>query len=62
VSWFRRKPAAPAIPPYQPPIEVKPQPKSEPGILVEEIDTSDMTKTGVFRTWNRLTGQLTKPE
>jgi hypothetical protein len=57
MKWFRRKPPAPMIPPY-PPIEVKPQPKEEPGIVVTEIDTSDMTKTGVHRAFDKLAGRF----
>lgn len=57
MKWFRRQPPAPAIPPYAP-IEVKPRPKEEPGIEVTEIDTSDMTKTGVHRAWDKLTGRF----
>lgn len=56
MRWFRRKPL-PAIPPYQP-IEVKPRVKEEPSVIVEEVDTTDMTKTGVFRAWNRLAGRF----
>ena len=47
----------PQIPPYQPPIEVKPVEPKEPSIVVDEVDTSDMTKTGVHRAWRRLTGK-----
>lgn len=58
MRWFRRKPPKLLpIPPY-PPIEVKPQPREEPSIIVDEVDTSDMTKTGVHRAWDRLTGRL----
>lgn len=56
MKWFRRKPL-PAIPPYQPPVEVRPRAKDD-GIVVEEIDTSDMTKTGVHRAWDKLTGRF----
>lgn len=58
MKWFRRKPLL-AIPPYQPPIEVKPQPKAEPSVIVEEEDTSAMTNTGVFRAWqDKIKGKL----
>lgn len=53
--WTKPDPA-PQIPPYQPPIEVHPQPK-EQGMLVEEVDTSAMTSTGVHKAWKRLTGK-----
>jgi len=29
----------------------------EPGIEVQEHDTSQMSQTGVFKAWKRLTGQ-----
>lgn len=57
MKWFRRKPPPPAIPVYPlPPIAVKA--KEEPGIIVDEMDTSQMTRTGVFRAWDKLTGRL----
>jgi hypothetical protein len=55
--WQRREPP-PRIPPYQPPITQEYAPvRHEPGIVVEEIDTSAMTQTGVHKAWKRLTGQ-----
>ena len=59
MSWFRRKPPAPEIPKFEPPVmvEARPRPKDD-GIVVEEIDTSAMTQTGVHRAWDRLTGRL----
>jgi hypothetical protein len=57
VSWFRRKAPPPAFPPPKPRALYAPKPKDE-GITVEEIDTSDMTKTGVHRAWDRLTGRF----
>ena len=34
------------------------EPKPKPGLIeVEEIDTTDMTKTGVFRAWQKLSGR-----
>jgi hypothetical protein len=54
--WFRKPPPLLEIPPYVP--TVVPQPKPEPGIVVEEHDVSDMTKTGVHRAWDRLTGRF----
>ena len=57
MRWFRKKPDPPAIPTYPlPVIETRVQP--DPGIVVEEIDTSDMTKTGVHRAWDLLTGRF----
>jgi hypothetical protein len=55
MKWFRRTPP-PAIPPYQPPI--RPRVKEEPSVIVEEEDTSAMTNTGVFKTWQRRAGRL----
>jgi hypothetical protein len=63
MRWFRRKPL-PAIPPYQP-VEVKPRVKDEPGMEVKEgplsdvgIDAESLTRTGVHRAWNKLTGRF----
>lgn len=63
MRWFRKKPL-PAIPPFQPPIEVKPVPKEEPSVIVEEgslsdvgIDVESLTRTGVHKAWNRFTGR-----
>ena len=53
--WQRRVPP-PTIPPYQVPVSKRETPK-EPSIVVEEIDTSAMTQTGVHKAWKRLTGQ-----
>jgi hypothetical protein len=53
--WKKRAPP-PRIPPYQVPVS-KRETQKPPGILVEEHDTSHMTKTGVHRAWKRLTGQ-----
>jgi hypothetical protein len=61
VSWFSRKPPPPEIPPYTPVerSEIKPLPKpKDEGIVVEEIDTSAMTRTGVHRAWDRMTGKF----
>jgi hypothetical protein len=61
VSWFSRKPPPPEIPPYKPVerSEIKPLPKpKDEGIVVEEIDTSAMTRTGVHRAWDRMTGKF----
>jgi hypothetical protein len=52
--WQKRAPP-PRIPPYQIPVAKRETPK--PGIVVEEVDTSQMTQTGVFKAWRRLTGQ-----
>ena len=65
--WVRRTPP-PRIPPYQVPVSKRETPK-EPGIVVEEIDTSNaadedlaalrraQSQTGFHRAWNRLTGK-----
>jgi hypothetical protein len=66
MKWFRRKPPAPpAIPPYQPPIEVKAVEPKPAAIEVKEgsladvgIDVESLTQTGVHRAWNRFTGKL----
>ncbi len=52
--WAKRSPP-PTIPPYRVPVQQE-KPKSA-GIVVEEIDTSAMTQTGVHKAWKRLTGQ-----
>jgi len=53
--WSKRR-AEPQIPAFEPPppIVVHPQPKQE-SLVVEEVDTSAMTRTGVHRAWRRLT-------
>lgn len=56
MKWFRKKPL-PAIPPFQP-IEVKPVPKAEPSVIVDEVDTTDMSATGIHKAWNRLAGRI----
>jgi hypothetical protein len=53
---FRRKNPLPEIPPYTPPIVVHEHPPKETSIVVEEIDTSAMTRTGVHKAWDRLRG------
>ncbi len=55
--WSRR-PKPPEIPPFEPrpPIQIVERPK-EPDVIVEEIDTSAMTQTGVHRAWKRLIGK-----
>jgi len=67
-GWFRRPPARPDIPKYtHRAIETaEPKPRQdvvtpyihrpEPGIVVEEVDTRDMTATGVHRAWRGLAG------
>lgn len=57
MKWPWSKPKPLDIPPYAP-IEVKPQPKQEPSVIVEEEDTSAMTNTGVFKTWQRRAGRM----
>jgi hypothetical protein len=54
--WQKRRPPPLEIPPYQVPVSKHATPK-DPGIVVEEIDTSAMTQTGVHKAWKRLTGQ-----
>jgi hypothetical protein len=54
--WWRKQPTAPAIPPYAPLIQ-REHPPAEPGIVVDEIDTSAMSKTGIHRAWDRLAGK-----
>jgi hypothetical protein len=54
--WTKRPPP-PTIPPYQVPVSKRETPK-EPSIVVEEVDTSDMTKTGIHRAWDRMTGKF----
>jgi hypothetical protein len=55
--WWQRKQAPPpAIPAYRVPENLRAAPK-DPGMVVEEIDTSAMTQTGVHKAWRRLTGQ-----
>lgn len=59
MNWWpfrRRRPLPLNIPPYKVPVSKRETPK-EPGIVVEEIDTSAMTQTGVHKAWKRLTGQ-----
>ena len=61
MKWPWSKPAPLPIPPYpitQERVIVRNEPKPEPGIVVEEHDVSDMTKTGVHRAWDRLTGKF----
>jgi len=53
--WQRREPP-PRIPPYKVPVQQQHTPR-EPSIKVEEHDTSQMTQTGVYKAWKRLTGQ-----
>lgn len=57
MRWpWQKRPPPPRIPPYPVPVQAHPT-RKEPGILVEEIDTSAMTQTGVHKAWKRLTGQ-----
>lgn len=51
--WSKRKAPLP-IPPYVPPIEREHAPPVETGLQVDEVDTTDFTKTGVHREWKRL--------
>ena len=54
--WVK-PPPAPQIPPYRPPIVQEHAKPADSGLVVEEIDTSQMTQTGVHKAWKRLTGQ-----
>ena len=57
MRWPWNKRERPEIPPYRPfVVDERPKPK-EPAIIVEEIDTKDMSATGVFRAWKKLTGK-----
>jgi hypothetical protein len=53
MRWpWRKKPKPPV--PYLPPVrEVKP----DKGIEVTEHDTSQMSQTGIFKAWKRMTGK-----
>jgi hypothetical protein len=55
--WSKRRPPPPQIPPYQVPV-AKPAAPKEPSIIVEEVDTSAMTRTGIHRAWDRLSGKF----
>ncbi len=60
MRWPWSKPQPLPIPPYRPsaPVQVRPQRRPcDSSIVVEEIDTSAMTQTGVHRAWKRLTGE-----
>lgn len=58
MRWPWNKPKPLPIPPYQPPITQEyASVRNEPGIVVDEHDTSQMTQTGVHKAWKRLTGQ-----
>lgn len=54
--WTKHTPA-PEIPPYQPPpIDIRPPEPKDPSIIVDEVDTTDMSATGIHRAWRKLTG------
>jgi hypothetical protein len=58
VRWpWSKRPPPPKIPPYQVPVAKQPASK-DPGIVVEEVDTSQMTRTGIHRAWDRMTGKF----
>lgn len=58
MKWpWTKRPPPPTIPPYQVPVSKRETPK-EPSIVVEEVDTTDMTKTGIHRAWDRMTGKF----
>jgi hypothetical protein len=54
--WSKRPPAL-AIPPYVAPV-IEPKAPAEPSVIVEEHDTSEMTRTGIHRAWDRLSGKF----
>lgn len=56
--WSKRPPPAPEIPPYAPPVNIKPIEPKDPGIVVDEVDTTDMSATGIHKAWDRLTGRF----
>lgn len=56
MKWPWSKKPLPEIPPFKMDFKA-PQVKPEPGIVVDEVDTSQMTQTGVHKAWKRLTGQ-----
>jgi hypothetical protein len=49
---WSRKPQPLPIPPFVPLLKRAPPP--EPTIIVEEVDTSQMSQTGVHRAWQSL--------
>lgn len=57
MRWpWQKRPVPPLrIPPYKVPVQQPHRPK-EPAIVVEEVDTSKMTETGIFKAWKRMTG------
>lgn len=58
--WSKRPTPPLRIPPY--PVPVQPHKPPNPGIVVEEHDTSAMSETGVYRAWKRLTGRPEDPK
>ena len=62
MKWPWSKP--PATPPQPPMVEAKPKPKEEPGIVVEELDGTDVdirelqSRTGMQRVFDRVTGKF----
>lgn len=58
MRWPWSKPKPLPIPEYRPVHVVTEHAPKEAGIVVEEIDTSDMTKTGVHKAWDRLSGRF----
>lgn len=61
--WKRRAPA-PTIPPYKIPVAKPAEPKGS-GIEVKEgsleevgIDVESMTRTGIHKAWDRMTGKF----
>lgn len=70
MRWpWQRRPPAPDIPPYPAPVSIRETAKEEPGIAVEEHDTSSaadedlaalraaQSATGMHKVWRRLIGQ-----
>jgi hypothetical protein len=53
-AWLRKRKSPVLKAPDPPHWQIREPEKT--GIEVEEIDTSEMTRTGVHRTWSRLRG------
>jgi hypothetical protein len=62
MRWpWQRRPPPPRIPPYKVPVSKRETAKA-PSIVVEEEDTSAMTRTGVFKAWKRKAGLPEEPK
>jgi hypothetical protein len=53
---FRKKTKPLVIPPYAPPVQQQHK-RGDSGIEVQEHDTSQMTQTGIFKAWRKMTGK-----